>query len=142
MDGIFNEQYTTLRNRIISITLRKTRTDQNRTLESVADNCMIPADDLEQLESGDLSIPWPVLECLCEGYELSVNTLIANIKPSEIESDGTTTLITQAPQIPEELHNFINNPANLPYLELAKKLSELDAVKLRNIAEGLLEITY
>jgi hypothetical protein len=41
-----------------------------------------------------------------------------------------------------QLNEFVANPANLPYIYLAKKLSTLDAAKLREIAENLLEITY
>jgi len=37
---------------------------------------------------------------------------------------------------------FISKPVNLPYLELAMRLSDLSAEKLRGVAEGLLEITY
>ncbi len=40
-----------------------------------------------------------------------------------------------------ELREFISKPINLPFLELAKKLSEMDAKKLRDVAESILEIT-
>jgi len=36
---------------------------------------------------------------------------------------------------------FVLKPINLPYLELAKRLSEMSVDKLRDVAEGLLEIT-
>ena len=41
----------------------------------------------------------------------------------------------------EELRSFISKPTNLPFLELAVKLSKMDAKKLRDIAESILEIT-
>lgn len=44
-------------------------------------------------------------------------------------------------ELSDEIRNFINNPVNQPYLELALKLSRMDAKKLREIAESLLEIT-
>lgn len=49
--------------------------------------------------------------------------------------------IADLPGISEELREFISKPVNTPYLELAMKLSRMDANKLRDIAESLLEIT-
>ncbi len=45
-------------------------------------------------------------------------------------------------QLPDEMKAFVVKPVNLPYLELAMRLSEMSVEKLRMIAEGLLEITY
>ena len=42
--------------------------------------------------------------------------------------------------LPDELREFVANPINQPYLILARRLSEIDARKLRSIAEDLLEI--
>lgn len=41
----------------------------------------------------------------------------------------------------EELRSFVSKPSNIPFLELAMKLSKMDAKKLRDIAESILEIT-
>jgi hypothetical protein len=70
------------------------------------------------------------------GVEL--DSLISPLTPktrmtdSEVSSTG----------LDAQLNEFVANPANLPYIYLAKKLSTLDAAKLREIAENLLEITY
>ena len=44
-------------------------------------------------------------------------------------------------EMPPELQAFVAKPINLPYLELAQRLSEMSVDKLRAVAEGLLEIT-
>jgi hypothetical protein len=44
--------------------------------------------------------------------------------------------------LPPELQNFVCKPVNLPYLELAKKLSGMSTDKLRSLAEDILEITF
>ena len=44
-------------------------------------------------------------------------------------------------QFPQDLQEFIVNARNTPYLEIAQHLSQLPADKLREVAEGLLEIT-
>ena len=41
----------------------------------------------------------------------------------------------------EELQNFVCQAVNLPYLELAMKLSDMSKERLRSVAEGLLDIT-
>jgi transcriptional regulator with XRE-family HTH domain len=144
-EGI-TKHYSDLRDRMIALILRKTRTEQNQTLESISAKCGIEIDELNQYESGIKSIPLPILECLCDEYKIPLLSLISQ-KPT---NEPTIEPIPE-PEAPtfeandilsDEISEFVHNPANLPYLELARKLSELDAAKLRSIAEGLLEITY
>ena len=45
-------------------------------------------------------------------------------------------------ELPPELQDFVSRPINRPYLELALKLSDMSADKLRAIAETLLDITF
>ena len=40
-----------------------------------------------------------------------------------------------------EVQDFVCQPVNRPYLELAMKLSSMSRDKLRSVAEGLLDIT-
>ncbi len=58
-----------------------------------------------------------------------------------IETTPVPTDENVLPGLSNELRDFINKPSNLPFLELAMKLSHMDAKKLRDIAESLLEIT-
>jgi hypothetical protein len=51
-------------------------------------------------------------------------------------------MMDQFVTLPEEIQSFVTQPVNRPYVELAMKLSNLPADKLRSVAEGLLEITY
>ncbi len=44
-------------------------------------------------------------------------------------------------EMPLELQEFILKPVNQPYLELAQKLSQMSVDKMRDVAEGLLDIT-
>jgi len=60
---------------------------------------------------------------------------------AEEKVPSSQTLIEDFPGISDELREFITKPVNVPYLELALKLSRMDAKKLRDIAESLLEIT-
>jgi hypothetical protein len=40
-----------------------------------------------------------------------------------------------------DVRAFVANPSNHAYIELAMKFADLGTEKLRNIAEGILEIT-
>ncbi|MDP2776994.1 MAG: hypothetical protein Q8O48_05080, partial [Anaerolineales bacterium] len=44
-------------------------------------------------------------------------------------------------ELPQEMQDFVCQPVNRPYLELAMKLNEMSKEKLRSVAEGLLDIT-
>jgi len=141
-DEITVHQYASLRDRMIALTLRKTRMEQNRSLESISAQCGIEPIELEQYEFGNMPLPMPIIECLCTEYQIPVISLVSQkttIKSSPAMEESSSA---SEENLPSEISQFVNNPANLPYLELARKLSEMDAVKLRGIAEGLLEITY
>lgn len=136
------QQYAGLRDRMIALVLRKTRMEQELPIETVASQCGLRTDELDQFESGSKPVPMPILELLCAVYQMPVLSLIPKNTANESESQQETTAGELSVHLPDEVSAFVNNPANLPYLELARKLSELDAAKLRSIAEGLLEITY
>lgn len=135
-------QYAGIRNRMIALILRKTRMEQNQPLEAVAAQCGLDPDELDVYESGNKPVPLPLLECLCSEYQIPVMSLISQKSSAENASNTEDTINEPNENLSEEISQFVNNPANIPYLELARKLSELDAAKLRSIAEGLLEITY
>jgi hypothetical protein len=44
--------------------------------------------------------------------------------------------------LPKHVREFLLNPANLLYINIAMRLSGLSAETLRNLAQGLLEVTY
>ncbi len=43
--------------------------------------------------------------------------------------------------MPEAMRKFVVQPVNQPYLELARKLSEMGTSELRTIATSILDIT-
>ena len=135
-------QYAGLRDRMIGLILHKTRMEQNQSLEAVASQCGLEPLELNQYETGDKPVPLPILECLCSEYQIPILSLISQKTTSDNSTSIEETVNQPEDNLSEELSQFVNNPANLPYLELARKLSEMDAAKLRGIAEGLLEITY
>ncbi len=130
--------FIVLRTRIIAATLKQARINANLLIEDMVKNLDIPVSTLEEYESGTLPIPQPVLEKACAVLGISMDTLLSPLTPKpKIEAVETSSA-----SLPAEMNEFISNPANLPYLQLAKKLSGMEAARLREIAESLLEITY
>ncbi|MRS02473.1 helix-turn-helix domain-containing protein [bacterium] len=136
------QQYAGLRDRMIALVLRKSRMEQDLAIETVASQCGLQVEELDQYESGRKPVPLPILELLCAAYQIPLLSLLTPKTVDEPASDQMGVRVEPDNDLPEDLAEFIHNPANLPYIELARKLSELDAAKLRGIAQGLLEITY
>lgn len=132
-----------LRDRIIAVTIKRARLEQNRTQKDLAVSLDTDEATIAELESGKISIPLPDLEVICSELGISLKSLVPGQElQSQQEMSNTPAKSEQPLPLPPELYTFVSNSSNLPYLHLAKKLSEMDAHKLRGIAEGLLEITY
>ncbi|MCX6054001.1 MAG: hypothetical protein NTZ74_03635 [Chloroflexi bacterium] len=133
-----------IQNRLISLRLKKIRIQKNIPIEKIAEQCLVTVETYEQYELGVTPLPYPVLDCLCTFFGIQPLSLISNDNPLLINKVQTKDkpLTKNTVKLPEELANFIANPDNLPYLELAIRLSRMEATKLRSIAESLLEITY
>lgn len=98
-----------------------------------------------QQKSEEESVPAPMAEAE-QAAEVQEPVAPAAAIDEEIissqkgEPSAPQTLI-ELPGFSDELKEFISKPINLPFLELAMKLSQMDAKKLRDVAESLLEIT-
>lgn len=135
------ERLLMLRNRMIGTNLRLARNNANFTLKELSDKTGIPEEQLKRYELGNVSIPLPELEVLSLALNLSVDRFYDQHGPI-----GKWRLRQGSYQkfmeLPPDIQSFISKPVNRPYLELAMRLSDLSAEKLRAVAEVLLEITY
>jgi len=130
--------FIVIRTRIIAATLKQARLDAAIPLDDMALKLDVPVSTLEEYESGTLPIPQPELEKICNALEINPESLLSPLTPKR----RNETIETATAVLPSGLSEFVSNPANLPYLQLAKKLSGMEADRLREIAESLLEITY
>lgn len=139
--GIDNlTQRIQLRRRIIGATLRKTREEAGMTLTEIAESIGITTYRLKSYEMGEFSIPLPELEALSDIYDLSIDKLKDQKGPIGIWA-AQKQAIEAFSQLTPEMQQFVIQPINQPYLEIAKKLSKMPAAQLRAVAEGLLDIT-
>ena len=129
-----------LRHRIIGIMMRKARLEAEITLEELALHSEIDQQQLTEYEMGKTPIPLPELEAIALALNLSIRDFQDRNGPI-----GKWAIQKKAVEdfmgLPLEMQQFISKPVNLPYLELAQRLSEMSVDRLRNVAEGLLEIT-
>lgn len=130
-----------VRQRIIGALLRQERTKANVSIKALAKEVDIPQSRLKSYELGKREIPVPELEALLYVLDSRIEKFFDQNGPI-----GQWMKRQQAIEgfldLPPELQDFVREPVNRPYLELARQLHELSADKLRSVAEGILDITF
>jgi transcriptional regulator with XRE-family HTH domain len=134
------EQLVHLRQRMVGVMVKKARLESELPLQSIADEIGVDPDQLEEYELGEKPIPLPVLEAITHIYGRSIKEFQDKHGPVG-QWIRQQAIIREVLELPPELQAFVCLPVNRPYIELAKRLSEMSVEKLRAVAEGLLEIT-
>jgi len=132
---------TALRHRMIGALLRQERMNASLSIKSVADQSGISTSRLKAYELGERLIPLPELEALLRVLGGRIETFFDQGGPIG-QWMAEQKEIQQFKKMPLELRNFVCQPVNQPYLELARKLSEMSTDKLRSVAEDILDITF
>lgn len=131
---------TAIRHRMIGAFLRQERMQASLSMKAVAEQVGIPAGRLKSYELGERPIPLPELEALLRVLDGQIEAFFDQGGPVGrwIKQQKS---IQQFTAMPVELQDFVCQPVNRPYIELAVKLSEMSTDKLRSVAENLLDIT-
>jgi transcriptional regulator with XRE-family HTH domain len=137
---IDTERLIALRQRIIGAKIKQARLDANLSLDDLSQQADVPESQAEAYEIGKMPIPLPLLEQFTAIVDLKIQDFFDDQGPIGTweTQQRTQSYLTE---LPPDLIAFITKPINRPYLELAQRLSEMPAEKLRIVAEGLLEIT-
>ncbi|MBT3337314.1 MAG: helix-turn-helix transcriptional regulator [Anaerolineae bacterium] len=130
-----------LRQRMIGALLRQERTKTSISMKSLAKQGGISANKLKSYEMGERPIPVPELEILISALGGRIENLLDTSGPIG-QWIAQQKAIEDFLELPPELQEFVCQPVNRPYLELAHTLSDLSAEKLRSVAEGILDITF
>jgi len=130
-----------IRNKMIAARIRLTRTNLNLSYQQLSEKTGLPEENLRRFESGELPISLPELEIIASSLEIPFKELYDAHGPIG-EWRMRQQDFDKFQELNSELRDFICKPVNEPYLELAKRLSDVSVEKLRRIAESLLEITY
>jgi len=135
------EELLALRQRIVGAVLRQARLEQNLNQAELATRVGVSKSRLSQYELGERPIPLAELETMCETLERPLaHFLDEGIGPigEQQRQDRQWQLFVE---LPSDVRDFVLEPANIGYLQLAMSLSSVPSDGLRDIAASLLDIT-
>jgi len=137
------DEIMTIRRKIIGVLLRQVRLDAGKSQKQCAKALSCSAGRISLYERGQRDIPLPELEALADFLDVPITHFL---------DEQTTPLISrEAPkgrgvetfaELPPDVRDFVSNPTNVLYIQIAMKLSTLSVDVLRQIAETLLDITF
>lgn len=129
-----------LRNRMVGVLLQQKRQEASVSIGALAEDTGIQQGRIRAYENGDRPIPLPELEVLAERLGARMEVFIDQAGPIG-EWLNQQRAIQEFLKLPPEMRDFVCQPVNRPYLDLARNLSSMSTDKLRSVAEGLLDIT-
>ena len=129
-----------LRQRMIGALLRQERNNVNMSIRHLSEKTGVSQSHLKAYELGERAIPVPELEVILTIMGSRIETFFDQSGPVGQWMNSQRAL-QKFLELPEEMQDFVCQPVNRPYLELAMKLSDMSREKLRSVAEGLLDIT-
>jgi transcriptional regulator with XRE-family HTH domain len=129
-----------VRQRMIGALLRQEREKVNKSVRDLSHETGIPSSRIKAYELGERPIAVPDLEVLLNALDSRVERLFDENGPvGQWMNDQKA--INDFLKLPASLRAFASQPVNIPYLELARKLSAMSTDRLRSVAEDLLDIT-
>jgi transcriptional regulator with XRE-family HTH domain len=134
------ERLLQLRNRIIGASLKLGRNQAGLGMPEITGQTGLSEEQITAYESGNEAVPLAHLEALAALYQMPVSQFYDQHGPVG-KRRAQQEISQKFNELPAEMQQFVTNPMNRPYLDLAVRLSALSADKLRAVAEGLLEIT-
>jgi transcriptional regulator with XRE-family HTH domain len=134
--------FANIRHRIIGALLRRARLQSTRSIEEVADYVGTTVDQIHDYESGKLAIPLFELERIGKYLGVNIDYFSDEARGPLAQHEAEQRIQKRFEELPPEIREFVAEPINLSYLQIAMRLSDLDVNRLRNIAEGLLDITF
>ena len=140
MDQADTARLISLRQRMIGALLRQERNNVNMSIRHLAAQSGIKPARLTAYELGERAIPVPELESILTVMGSRVETFFDQNGPVGQWLNSQRAL-QKFVDLSPEMQDFVCQPVNRPYLELAMKLSDMSREKLRSVAEGLLDIT-
>ncbi len=136
------QEVLNLRHRIVGALLRQARLGAGMTQKELAEVMGCSPSRISAYEYGKRSIPMAELELLARYLFLPMRHFFDDQEGPIGEWHGRQTNQGLFSELPKEVQEFVTQPINIKYLEVAMKLAQIPAGGLRAIAEGLLDITY
>jgi transcriptional regulator with XRE-family HTH domain len=130
----------TIRQKMIAMKLRQLRAERNLRLGELAKKTGVTGRRVKAYENGLRPIPLSDLESLSSALGVEADSFLEFQGPvGEWELNRESD--DQFQKLPSDIRRFAAQPVHEPFLRLAMKMSELPVGRLRDIAEGILDIT-
>jgi transcriptional regulator with XRE-family HTH domain len=129
-----------LRQRMIGALIRQERTNANMSIRHLSSETGISQSRLKAYELGERTVTVPELETILAVMGSRMESFFDQSGPVGEWMNGQQAM-QKFMDLPADVQDFVCQPVNRPYLELAMKLSSMSRDKLRSVAEGLLDIT-
>jgi transcriptional regulator with XRE-family HTH domain len=138
-ENIETEKLLALRHRTIGAMLRQARTERGLSQKDLSQRTGISASRIRRYENGETAVPMPELEQLAASLGYTHEQFADSSGPvgEWISSQHAQEAISR---LPRNLKEFIADPENRQYLELAHRLSSISTEKLRALVDGLSEL--
>ncbi len=133
------EKLLGLRHRAIAALLRQARTELNLSQKELADRTGISTSRIRRYESGETPVPLPELELLANSLGYQVEQFADNSGPVG-EWIHTQRAQEKFDRLPRSLKEFVTDPENKPYLEIAQRLKGVSMEKLHALADSIREL--
>lgn len=145
-------EFLALRHRIVGALIRQAREEAGQSPEELARLLGCSPERVREYEYGERPLPLPELEVLARALNRPLEYFLDHVGPVGRQAHREEKAAGEGPvedgafrafqQLPPQVREFVLKPINRSYIEIAMKLADLPAGRLREIAEGLLEITY
>jgi transcriptional regulator with XRE-family HTH domain len=136
------EQVLQLRQRIIGVLLRQARAQAGKTQKDVAEALGISARRITQYEYGQRPVPIAELQQIADFLRLPITYFLDEGVGRVGQREQLQSQFERFSELPDDVREFVSRYTNLPYLRVAVRIADMDADRIRGIAEGLLDITY
>ena len=136
------QEILALRHRIVGGLLRQARLEDGYSLKDLAEALGCSTKRLSAYEYGERPISLAELEMLAKHLHRPLEYFLDNQEGPVGEWHLQQEAWRLFCRLPQEVQEFVVQPINVKYLEVAMKLAGMPAGGLRAIAEGLLDITY
>lgn len=134
------DEYLTVRNRMVGALVSQARQNAGLSLEALSEASGIPVTRLQAYEHGEAAIPLAELTTLASACGVSLSYFWDNHNRVGHWLD-TQESFQRFSGFDEETRAFLSNPTNMSFIKLAMWFSKLGVEDLRGIAESILHLS-
>ncbi|HRN50047.1 MAG TPA: helix-turn-helix domain-containing protein [Anaerolineales bacterium] len=130
------ESLLVLRHRTVAAMLRQGRNEKSLSQKELSDRTHISPSRIRRYESGETPVPLPELEALAAALGYSLDSFADSSGPVG-QWITQSKAAAEFDELPRDLQEFLSNPENRYYLELARRLSDIPMERMRSLVDVL-----